>query len=188
MRALAASRVIRRAVSNPRAATTAHRDVITTGARFKGYAGPPGPMATRPSVKPSVKRPAKKPGAKKAARPVRAAKAQGEDWQGATLARIRRLIRQADPDVVEEIKWRKPTNPDGVPVWSHDGIICTGETYKDHVRLTFMKGAAVRDPARLFNSGLESNVRRAIDLREGDKLDEEAFKALIRAAVAVNAA
>jgi hypothetical protein len=108
------------------------------------------------------------------------------DWRGATLARVRVLIKQADPGVVEEVKWRKPSNPSGVPVWEHDGIICTGETYKTYVKLTFAKGAALEDPAGLFNSGLEGNVRRAIDIREGDKIDEKAFKALIRAAVALN--
>jgi hypothetical protein len=103
------------------------------------------------------------------------------------LARIRRLIQQADPDVVEEVKWRKPSNPAGVPVWSHDGIICTGETYKSAVKLTFAKGAALADPARLFNSSLEGSTRRAIDIREGEEIDAAAFQALIRAAVALNA-
>jgi len=102
------------------------------------------------------------------------------DWRGETLARIRRLIRQADPEVVEEWKWR------GVPVWSHAGIICTGETYKSVVKMTFAKGAALEDPSGLFNSSLEGNTRRAIDIREGDRIDEEALKALIRAAVALN--
>jgi hypothetical protein len=102
------------------------------------------------------------------------------DWRGKTLARVRALIRQADPDVVEEWKWR------GVPVWSHDGIICTGETYKSVVKLTFAKGAALGDPKGLFNSSLEGNTRRAIDLGEDDEIDEAAFKALIRAAIALN--
>jgi hypothetical protein len=110
------------------------------------------------------------------------------DWRGATLALLRRLIREADPDVVEEVKWRKPSNPSGVPVWSHSGIICTGETYKEKVKLTFANGAAIGDPAGLFNSSLDGNTRRAIDIREGDKVDEKAFKALVRAAVAVNLA
>jgi hypothetical protein len=104
------------------------------------------------------------------------------DWRGETLARVRALIRRADPAVVEEWKWR------GVPVWEHDGILCTGETYKEVVKLTFAKGASLPDPARLFNSSLEGNTRRAIDIREGEKLDEKALKALIRAAVALNAA
>jgi hypothetical protein len=104
------------------------------------------------------------------------------DWRGETLARIRALIRQADPDVVEELKWR------GVPVWSHAGIVTTGETYKDAVKMTFAKGAALEDPAGLFNSSLEGNTRRAIDFHEGDKIDEEALKALVRAAVALNTA
>ena len=102
------------------------------------------------------------------------------DWRGKMLARVRALIRQADPDVVEEWKWR------GVPVWSHDGILCTGETYKSVVKLTFAKGAKLDDPARLFNASLEGNVRRAIDIREDDELDATAFKALVRAAAALN--
>ena len=108
------------------------------------------------------------------------------DWRGATLRRIRMLIKQADPDVIEEVKWRKPSNPSGVPVWSHGGIICTGETYKDKVKLTFANGASLNDPARLFNSSMEGSTRRAIDLREPDTIHEAAFKALIREAVAVN--
>ena len=108
------------------------------------------------------------------------------DWRGETLARIRILIKQADPEVVEEVKWRKPSNPAGVPVWSHAGMICTGETYKSVVKITFAKGASLPDPSGLFNSSLEGNTRRAIDLHEGDKIDEKAFKALIRAAIALN--
>jgi len=108
------------------------------------------------------------------------------DWRGEMLSRLRELIKQADPDVVEECKWKKPSNPLGVPVWSHDGVICTGETYKGAVKLTFAKGAALEDPAGLFNSSLEGNVRRAIDFREGGKVNEKALKALIRAAVALN--
>lgn len=107
-------------------------------------------------------------------------------WRGEILALVRKLIKQSDPDVVEEVKWRKPSNPLGVPVWSHDGIICTGETYKAAVKLTFARGAALKDPARLFNSSLDGNVRRAIDIHEGDTIDAKAFKALIRAAVALN--
>ena len=111
-----------------------------------------------------------------------------DDWRGETLARIRALIKQADPDVVEEVKWRKPSNSmRGVPVWSHDGIICTGETYKNIVKVTFAKGASLEDPSGLFNSSLEGNTRRAIDFHEGDKIDARALKALIRAAVALNA-
>jgi hypothetical protein len=109
-----------------------------------------------------------------------------DDWRTATLERVRALIEQADPEVEEEVKWRKPSSPDGVPVWSHDGIICTGETYKDKVKLTFAKGASLDDPSGLFNSSLEGNTRRAIDIHEGDELDEEAFKALIGEAVALN--
>jgi hypothetical protein len=108
------------------------------------------------------------------------------DWQGDTLRAIRKLIKEADPDVVEELKWKKAATPGGVPVWSHDGIICTGETYKASVKLTFAKGASLPDPAKLFNSSLEGNTRRAIDIREGEKLNARAFKALIKAAVALN--
>jgi hypothetical protein len=109
------------------------------------------------------------------------------DWRGETLARVRKLIQQADPDVVEEVKWRKPSNAMlGVPVWEHAGIICTGETYKSVVKLTFARGAALPDPSGLFNSSLEGNVRRAIDIHEGDRIDEKALKALIRAAAALN--
>lgn len=108
------------------------------------------------------------------------------DWRGEILARMRRLIKEADPEVVEEVKWRKPSNPLGVPVWEHDGIICTGETYKDKVKLTFARGAALDDPSGLFNASLDGNVRRAIDIHEGDKIDGKALKALIRAAVALN--
>lgn len=111
---------------------------------------------------------------------------QADDWRGATLSRIRHLIEQADPEVVEERKWRKLSNPDGVPVWSHHGLICTGETYKNHVKITFARGASLKDPSRLFNSSLEGNARRAIDIHEGQEIDEEAFKALIRMAVALN--
>jgi hypothetical protein len=107
------------------------------------------------------------------------------DWRGETLSRMRELIRQADPEVVEEWKWAKATSP-GTPVWSHDGIICTGESYKEVVKLTFMKGASLDDPAKLFNSSLDGNARRAIDIREGEQVDAEAFKALIRAAVDLN--
>jgi hypothetical protein len=111
--------------------------------------------------------------------------AQLGDWRGETLSRLRKLIREADPDVVEEWKWAKATSP-GTPVWSHDGIICTGESYKSVVKLTFMKGASLDDPAKLFNSSLEGNARRAIDVHEGEQLDPSAFKALIRAAVDLN--
>lgn len=111
------------------------------------------------------------------------------DWRAEMLARLRDLIQQADPEVVEEVKWRKPSNAmKGVPVWSHAGMICTGETYKNAVKLTFAKGASLKDPSGLFNSSLEGNTRRAIDFHEGDKIDEKAFTALIRAAVALNTA
>jgi hypothetical protein len=108
------------------------------------------------------------------------------DWRAETLTRMRKLIKQAAPDVVEEVKWVKATSP-GTPTWEHDGIICTGETYKSVVKLTFAKGASLKDPAKLFNSSLEGNTRRAIDIHEGEKVDASAFKALIRAAVALNA-
>src|SRR6516162_10300006 len=107
------------------------------------------------------------------------------DWRAKTLAKVRELVHEADPEIVEEWKWVKPTNP-GTPVWSHGGIVCTGETYKNVVKMTFAKGAALKDPSSLFNSSLEGNVRRAIDIHEGDKVDEGALKGLIRAAVALN--
>jgi hypothetical protein len=107
------------------------------------------------------------------------------DWRGKTLAKVREIIHQADPEIVEEWKWAKPTNP-GTPVWSHGGIVCTGETYKNVVKMTFAKGAALRDPSGLFNSSLEGNVRRAIDIHEGEQVNEAALKDLIRAAVALN--
>jgi hypothetical protein len=108
------------------------------------------------------------------------------DWRSEKLDHIRKLILEADPDAVEEVKWRKPSNPAGVPTWSHAGLICTGETYKDKVKLTFAKGASLPDPAGLFNASLDAGTRRAIDLREDDEIDETAFKALIREAVARN--
>jgi hypothetical protein len=108
------------------------------------------------------------------------------DWRGEVLARIRKLIKQADPDIVEEVKWRKAANPAGVPVWSHDGMICTGETYKAAVKLTFAQGASLLDPAGLFNSSLGGGTRRAIDIHEGDEIDEKALQTLIRAAVELN--
>ena len=110
------------------------------------------------------------------------------DWRADTLDRMRKLIREADPDVVEDVKWRKPSNPAGVPVWEHAGLICTGETYKDYVKLTFAKGAQLDDPAGLFNAGVGGNTRRAIDIREGDEIDADAFKALVREAVIHNVA
>jgi hypothetical protein len=136
----------------------------------------------------------KKSGAKEAgsdspARLIDARIKQLGDWRGETLARVRAIIKQADPGIVEEVKWRKPSNAMlGVPVWEHDGIICTGETYKAAVKLTFAKGASLKDPSGLFNSSLEGNTRRAIDFHEGDKIDEKALKALIREAVELNIA
>jgi hypothetical protein len=137
------------------------------------------------------KQAAKKPGAKRLnpESPSTAIDARIKalgDWRGKVLSRVRALIKEADPDVVEEWKWAKATSP-GVPVWSHDGIICTGETYKSHVKLTFAKGASLEDPSGLFNSSLEGKVRRAIDIGEGDEIDEEALKGLVRAAVVLNA-
>lgn len=111
-----------------------------------------------------------------------------DDWRTDTLARVRAIIKAADPEIVEDVKWRKPSNPGGVRVWEHDGIVCTGETYKAAVKLTFANGAALDDPSRLFNASLDGNVRRAIDIREGETIDEKALKALVRAAVAFNTA
>ncbi|MGQ7793288.1 DUF1801 domain-containing protein [Faunimonas sp. B44] len=108
------------------------------------------------------------------------------DWRGEALALVRGLIREADPEIVEAVKWRKPSNPSGVPVWEHDGIVCTGEVYRDKVKLTFARGASLPDPARLFNASLDGNARRAIDIREGETIDGEALKVLVRAAVALN--
>jgi hypothetical protein len=122
----------------------------------------------------------KKPGATEASKLIDKRIAELGDWRGETLSRMRKLIHEADPEVVEEWKWM------GTPVWSHDGILCTGESYKSIVKLTFAKGASLKDPTKLFNSSLEGNVRRAIDIHEGEKVDERAFKALIRAAVALN--
>jgi hypothetical protein len=133
----------------------------------------------------------KKSGSKKDESPAQLIDARIEaldDWRGEMLSRLRALIRQADPDVIEDVKWRKPSNSMlGVPVWSHDGIICTGETYKDKVKLTFARGAALQDPSGLFNASLNGNARRAIDVHESEAIDEKAFRALIRAAVSLNA-
>jgi hypothetical protein len=126
--------------------------------------------------------------ASSSSKPINPNSKQSTDWRSETLARIRKLIQEADPEAVEEMKWKKPSNPAGVPVWSHDGIICTGETYKNAVKMTFAKGASLPDPAGLFNSSLEGNTRRAIDFKEGDKLNEKALKTLIRAAVKLNIA
>lgn len=112
--------------------------------------------------------------------------AMKKDWRDETIAKVRTLIKEADPEVVETVKWRKPSNPSGVPVWERDGIVCTGETYKNYVKLTFARGAALKDPSKLFNAGLEGNLRRAIDIHEGETIDGQAFKALVRAAVALN--
>jgi len=114
--------------------------------------------------------------------------AESPDWRGATLGKLRALIRAADPEIEEQVKWRKPSNPLGVPTWEHAGIVCTGETYKDKVKLTFAQGAALEDPKGLFNSGLDGGTRRAIDVFEGDEVDQAAFKALVCEAVAFNVA
>jgi hypothetical protein len=124
----------------------------------------------------------------KKAAPKKAKAPGSSDWRRETLARVRTLIQEAAPEASEEAKWKKAANPAGVPTWSHDGILCTGETYKDKVKLTFARGASLADPARLFNSSLDAGTRRAIDIREGDNLNEKAFKALVREAVAANAA
>ena len=121
-----------------------------------------------------------------ASKTISARKVETEDWRAEMLGRTRRLITEADPDIVEERKWIKPSNPSGVPVWSHDGMVCTGETYKSVVKLTFAKGASLKDPSGLFNSSLDGNVRRAIDIHEGEAINESAFKTLIREAVALN--
>ena len=125
-------------------------------------------------------------GAESSAKPIDEGIEDPGDWRGELLSRLRALIMEADPEMTEERKWRKPSNPAGVPTWSHNGLVCTGETYKNVVKMTFARGASLADPSGLFNSSLEGNTRRAIDFREGDKLDEEALKALIRAAVALN--
>ena len=114
--------------------------------------------------------------------------AERGDWRATTLSKLRALVKRADPDVIEELKWKKPTNPAGVPVWSDGGMICTGEIYKDHVKVTFAKGASLDDPHGLFNASLAGNLRRAIDVHERDKVDDAAFEALVRAAVALNKA
>lgn len=121
------------------------------------------------------------------AKPKSRAATGPEDWRGLTLARMRALIFEADRDMIEERKWKKPSNPAGVPVWSHDGIVCTGETYAKAVKLTFMRGASIPDPSGLFNASLDGNARRAIDIHEGEEVDARAFKTLVQAAVAQNA-
>jgi len=119
-------------------------------------------------------------------KPLADDKNDGGDWRERTLSRVRLLIKEADPEIVEEVKWRKPSNPGGIPVWYHDGIVCTGETYKNHVKMTFAKGASLKDPDRLFNASLDGKVTRAIDIHEGKEINEEALRKLIRAAVALN--
>lgn len=134
-----------------------------------------------------MKKAIKKTAAKKAA-PKKALASKSADWRREMLARIRALIEEAVPEVSEEAKWKKPSNPAGVPTWSHNGIICTGETYKDKVKFTFARGASLKDPSGLFNASLDAGTRRAIDIAEGDKINESAFKALVRAAAALNTA
>lgn len=167
----------------------ARSDAVGKGAKKPG----------RPATKTSPGSAAKKSPKRPARNPATATPPSGDaqlimqrirdlrDWRGETLGRMRELILDAQPGVVEEIKWRKPSNPDGVPVWSHEGMICTGEVYKDHVKLTFAQGARLADPARVFNASLDAGTRRAIDLREGDRVDEKAFRALVRDAAALNA-
>jgi hypothetical protein len=138
------------------------------------------------SAKPRPAKPAASPAAKDASRLIDERIRSVGGWRGETLAQLRRLIHEADPDIVEEVKWIKPSNPLGVPVWSHGGIVCTGETYREAIKLTFMRGASLKDPRKLFNSSLDGGTRRAIDVREGETLDAKAFKALIQAAIAEN--
>jgi hypothetical protein len=140
----------------------------------------------KPSAQAKPGAEAKRAGRKAASRQIDASVRSLGGWRGEILAEVRRLIHEADPDIVEEVKWIKPSNPLGVPVWSHAGIVCTGEAYKQVVKLTFARGASLEDPRGLFNSSLEGSTRRAIDVREGEVLDAEAFKALIQAAVAEN--
>ena len=140
-------------------------------------------------AQPSAKTPAKIASPAKKAAPAKAKPpASSSDWRRETLAKLRAIILSADPQIVETVKWRKPTNPAGVPVWERDGIICTGETYKTYVKLTFMYGAALDDPSGLFNAGFGGGTRRAIDFQDGDKINEKALKALVKAAVAFNVA
>ena len=143
-------------------------------------------MVRKETMKKARESAAKQESMESSSQPTNAEIRELHDWRGKMLAHLRALIWQADPDVVEELKWKKPSNPAGIPVWSHEGIICTGETYKDKVKLTFAKGAALEDPSHLFNSSLDGNARRAIDIREGDKIDEAAFVALVHAAVILN--
>jgi len=154
------------------------------------------PMAPKKVAKKAAKSPkkaAKKPAKKAASKPQGGAAQEIAqrfrelgDWRGDTMTKMRALILAADPEMVEEVKWRKPSNPDGVPVWSHDGMVCTGEVYKDHVKLTFANGAALKDPARLFNASMDAGTRRAIDLHQGESVDEKAFRELVREAVTMN--
>jgi hypothetical protein len=146
--------------------------------------------ASKPRTSATTSKPATKAGptGKSASGPIDQRIRDLGGWRGETLARMRALILEADPEMTEECKWIKPTNPSGVPVWSHAGLVCTGETYKEVVKLTFARGASLPDPSRLFNAGLEGHTRRAIDIREGEKVDAGAFKALVKAAVAHNGA
>jgi hypothetical protein len=141
---------------------------------------------TSTKAKPKPKSTSKAGKPRTAAAPSTSSPKAGPGWRGETLARMRALILEADPEMTEERKWIKPTNPSGVPVWSHGGMVCTGETYTNAVKLTFFRGASIPDPSRLFNSSLEGNMRRAIDIHEGEQVDAGAFKALVKAAVAQN--
>lgn len=157
--------------------------------RMPNKAKPKSKVTTRAKkVSPAAAKPKAKAAAKPKAKPTSKAAAKPGDWRPAALQRMRELILQADPAMVEERKWIKPSNPAGVAAWSHAGLVCTGEIYKKYIKLTFFRGASLPDPSRLFNSSLEGNARRAIDIPEGAKIDAKAFKALVKAAVALNAA
>ena len=146
-------------------------------------------MVTRMSKKTTTRKKTTRPAPAKSKTRAKAKSAPtpASDWRQSTLKRLRDLILEADPEMVEEQKWKKPSNPAGVPLWSHDGMVCTGEIYKNYVKLTFAYGASLPDPSRLFNASLDAGTRRAIDIREGDKIDADAFKKLVRAAVRLNA-
>ncbi|MCU0305758.1 MAG: DUF1801 domain-containing protein [Thermoanaerobaculales bacterium] len=176
---------LRRWLAEARDVQWDYKNIVRRKGRLVRLTAVPGARAgtekleTAPAPKPKKKSPPSPPSAKPE---------EGADWRERTLARVRTLVLEAAPEAVEEVKWRKPSNPEGIPVWSLDGILCTGETYRSAVKLTFARGAALPDPKGLFNAGLDGGTRRAIDIREGDALDEKAFKALVRAAAALNAA
>jgi hypothetical protein len=172
-----------------RASTTVPTKPPTTPTGRSSSTVAPGSLATRRGTEPLPDGPAEGGSGARMRRPQRVGSpGMSTDWRKARVDELRTLLLSADPAMVEDVKWRKPSNPDGVPTWSHDGILCTGETYKSVVKMTFARGASLEDPAGLFNSSLEGTTRRAIDFREGDEIDEEALKALVGAAVALNAA